>query len=116
MTLSPDNISYTYDALINLINEGYSIIPFNCIYEEGWDYSHAEILYKELKKVANHFIKNNLYNKINIRMFNENNFTPLSENENQNWCGGVDMKMIAFNYKGDIYPCIRYMESSLNNN
>lgn len=116
MTLSPDNISYTYDALINLINEGYSIIPFNCIYEEGWEYSHAEILYKELKKVANHFIKNNLYNKINIRMFNENNFTPLSENENQNWCGGVDMKMIAFNYKGDIYPCIRYMESSLNNN
>lgn len=39
----------------------------------------------------------------------------MDENDNQNWCGGTDMDMIAFDYKGDIYPCIRYMESSLNN-
>ena len=34
MTLSPFNISHTYEALINLINEGYDMIPCNCIYEK----------------------------------------------------------------------------------
>ena len=69
----------------------------------------------ELKKVADYLIYNNLYNKINIVIFNEDYFKPMDENDNQNWCGGTDMDMIAFDYKGDIYPCIRYMKSSLNN-
>jgi hypothetical protein len=49
MTLSPENINYTYSALLNLISEGYKIIPFNCIFEKGWNLSHATILYNELK-------------------------------------------------------------------
>ena len=116
MTLSPDNIQYTYDALINLINLGYTLIPFNCIFEKGWDYSHAKILYQELIRVADHLIFNNLYNKVNIKMFDENNFTEMDESNNENWCGGVDLKMIAFDYNGNIYPCLRYMNSSLNGN
>lgn len=115
MTLSPNNVHYTYKALVNLINEGYSQVPFNCIYEQGWDYSHAKILYNELKKIADYLLENNLYNKVNIKMFNESWYSPMNENDNQNWCGGVNMTMIAFDYKGNIYPCIRYMTSSLNN-
>lgn len=114
MTLAPENIMYTKEALLNLINEGYTFIPFNCIFEEGWNISHAKILYQQLVEIADYLIQNNLYNKINLKMFQEKNFQPLSEEDNQNWCGGVNMNMIAFNYKGDIFPCIRYMESSLN--
>lgn len=114
MTLAPSNIQYTKQALLNLINEGYTKVPFNCIYEKGWEYSHAKILYNELKGIADYLIFNNLYNKINMRMFNENSFQPMSEEENDNWCGGTDMKCVAFDYKGDMYPCIRYMNSSLN--
>lgn len=114
MTLSPDNIMHTKEALINLINEGHYAIPFNCIFEPGWTNKHASILYYQLKDIADFLLDNDLYNKINIRMFNENDFQPISEEENRNWCGGVDMKMLAFNYQGDMYPCIRYMESSLN--
>lgn len=114
MTLSPYNIQYIYNALINLINLGYTEVPFNCVFEKGWDYNHAKIYYNELKKIANYLIYNNLYNKINIVIFNEDYFKPMNKNDNQNWCGGTDMDMIAFDYKGDIYPCIRYMESSLN--
>lgn len=115
MTFSPLNIIYTYDALLNLINEGYKHISCNCIFEKGWNYSHASIFYNELKKIADYLIKNNLYNKINIRLFNENYYTLLPESENNNWCGGTDMQCIAFDNKGDMFPCIRYMESSLNN-
>ena len=115
MTFSPDNINYVFDALINLINLGYTNIPCNCIFEKGWNYNHAKIYYNELKKIADYLIYNNLYNKINITIFDEKKFCPMDENDNNNWCGGTDMDMIAFDYKGDIYPCIRYMKSSLNN-
>jgi hypothetical protein len=36
MTLCPDNINYTFDALTNLINNGYKDIVFNCVFEKGW--------------------------------------------------------------------------------
>lgn len=114
MTLSPENVQYTHNALLNLIEEGYTKIPFNCIFEKGWNYTHAQILYNELKKVADYLIVNNLYNKINIRMFQEENYKPMENINNDNWCGGVNMRTISFDYKGDIYPCVRYMESSLN--
>lgn len=64
--------------------------------------------------MADYLIDNNLYNKVNIFLFNEDFFTPMQEDDNSNWCGGVDMLSMSFDYKGDIFPCIRYMESSLN--
>ena len=44
-------------------------------------------------------------------MFDQNRYKPMSHSENQNWCGGTGA-MLAVDYKGDIYPCLRYMESS----
>lgn len=114
MTLSPNNIQYTYDALINLIQENYKIIHFNCIFEKGWNYSHATILYNELKKIADYLINNNLYSEIGLKMFNENWYSPMDISDDKNWCGGVNMKTLAFDGNGNIYPCIRYMDSSLN--
>ena len=68
--------------------------------------------------MKNNFLFNNLYNKIYIRFFMEDNFQPLNITENINFCGGVCKEKTTFcaiNYKGKIFPCIRYMESSLNN-
>lgn len=45
-------------------------------------------------------------------MFQEDNFHPMDKNYTDNWCGG-NGRMIAIDWKGDIYPCLRYMESSL---
>ena len=119
MTVSPNNVNYLYEALINLINEDYKFIHCNCIFEEGWEYFHAKILYNELKKVADYILDNNLNTKIYIRLFNENGFIPLEEDD-ENWCGGVcregiSDKIPAIKYDGQIFPCIRYMNSSLNN-
>ena len=114
MTLSPENIYFTYDAVINLIEEGYEEIFLNCVFEEGWQLSHAQILYQEMIKIADYIIDNNLNDKIYISLFDEDLFCPMSETDNENWCGGVGSKMLSLNYKGEFFPCIRYMESSLN--
>ena len=60
MTLAPDNVMHTYEAVKNLIEEGYTTINLNCIYEKGWNENHAIVLYNQLKELANYILNNNL--------------------------------------------------------
>ena len=112
MTLAPENIVYTCEAVVSLIEQGYTEINLNCVYEKGWTENHATVLYYQLKKLTNYLIVNDLTDKIYISMFVETGFRPKDPTDIVNWCGG-NGQMIAVDYKGDIYPCMRYMESSL---
>lgn len=115
MTLSPNNIHFLFDAVINLINLGYESISLNCVYEQGWEISHAKILYQELKKLSDWLFENDAFKKYRISLFNETLFQPLLKTNTNNWCGGICNGMLSFDYKGNAFPCIRYMNSSLNN-
>ena len=115
LTIAPANVNYLYKAIINLIDNGYINIHANCVFENGWTYDDAIIYYNQLKRLANYIIDNDLYNKVNISLFSELKYSPMSPDDNDNWCGGVDNKMFSIDYKGDYYPCIRYMDTSLDN-
>ena len=111
MTLSPDNINFVFPALVNLWENDYNFIYCNCIYEKGWTIEHAKILYYELKKVADYLLNNHLERIKGTSILN----LDLSQQKNisdKNYCGG-DGNMLAVDYKGDLYPCLRYMESSI---
>lgn len=112
MTLAPGNIHYTFTAIENLISEGYTDINLNCVYEEGWSVDHARTLYSELCKTADYILEHDLFDKVQLSIFEERFFRPKKEDDLQNWCGGLGL-MLACDWKGDLYPCIRYMESSL---
>lgn len=114
MTLSPDNINFVFPALVNLWENDYNFIYCNCIYEKGWTIEHAKILYNELKKVADYLLNNHLERIKGTSILN----LDLSQQKNisdKNFCGG-DGNMLAVDYKGDLYPCLRYMESSIGQN
>ena len=115
ITLSPDNIQYLSDAIKDFIIFGYKNIFANCVFEDVWKIGHATILYNELKKIADYLLENNLEQKIFFSLFKEKNFCPLPEDDTSNWCGG-NAQMLALDYQGYIYPCVRYMASSLGNN
>lgn len=115
MTLSPANVMYTFDAVKGLIEQGYKEINLNCVFEKGWEEKDATILYKQLEQLSDYILENNLEDELYISMYEENLFRPKDRNDTQNWCGG-NGAMISVDWKGDIYPCIRYMESSLGNN
>ena len=115
MTLAPANIPYTFEAVKGLIDQGYTEINLNCVFEKGWTEEHATILYHQLIQLSNYILENNLEDKLYIAMFEESFFKPKDKTDTQNWCGG-NGAMISVDWKGDIYPCIRYMESSLGNN
>lgn len=108
MTLAPENIHHAFAAIQNLVELGYHEIFMNCVYEKGWTTEHAKILYEQLKLISDYVQDKDVY----ISILDDPAGYPIPEHENQNWCGG-NGEMISVDYKGDIYPCIRYMESSL---
>lgn len=112
ITIAPGNLNYLYDAIIHMVNLGYLDINANCVYEKGWTQEHAIEFYKQLKRIADYFIDNDLVEDIYCSLFVDTFFKPKEETDIQNWCGGVGL-MLACDPKGDLYPCIRYMESSL---
>ena len=58
--------------------------------------------------------ENHLQDKIYFIIFEPDNYKPLDEDGRHTaWCG-TSNNMYALDYKGDIYTCIRFMESSLN--
>ncbi len=112
MTLAPANIMYLNEAVRGLIEQGYTEINLNCVFEKGWTEEHATIFYYQLKELADYILENNLEDKLEISIFNKRLFHPKDRSDTQNWCGG-NGAMISVDWKGDIFPCIRYMESSL---
>ena len=112
LTIAPGNVSYLFDAIKHMISLGYNNINENCVYEEGWTIKHASILYDQLKLIADYILNNDLEDQVTLRIFNPDMYCPMEETDNKNWCGG-DGSMIALDVNGDIFNCIRYMESSL---
>ena len=112
ITIAPENLDYLYDAIIHMVELGYEDINANTVYEKGWTIGHAKKYYQELKRVADYWIENDLVETHYLALFQENMFRPKEEGDDQNWCGGTGY-MLSLDPDGYLYPCIRYMESSL---
>lgn len=110
MTLAPNNISYLFKAVKNLVDLNYEQIYFNCVFEKGWEIKHAKELYNQCKLVSDYLIP--LEKSPYISFFDDSICCPMSSEDNNNWCGGAGL-MLAVDYKGDFYPCLRFMESSI---
>ena len=111
ITIAPGNLEHLTSAIQHMIDLGYDDINANCVYEEGWTLDHARLFYKKLKEVADVLLENS-EKEIYCSLFEEIFFKPKDPTDTENWCGGNGM-MISCDPDGYIYPCIRYMESSL---
>ena len=114
MTIAPNNVSSLFQAIVDMIqNTKYTNINLNCVFEEGWTNEHALILYKELNKITDWLIENNLQDKIKLSIFNNEHLgKKLSPENNKNWCGGTGY-MLSVDYNGNCYPCQRYSPTSI---
>lgn len=112
ITIAPQNVRFLDQALRHMIGLGYDIIHANCVYEEGWTLEHAKELYRQMKSYADYVLEQDLVDKVYCSLFEEEMFHPKAEDDLQTWCGGTG-DMLAMDPDGYLYPCIRYMESSL---
>lgn len=111
MTLASENISYLYDSVVNFINNGMYVINLNCVFEDVWTPETATIEYNQLKKLADYLIENNMEN-LYVAIFSDTEDGRWGKEFDGNFCGGLG-SMLSMDYKGDFYPCLRYMPSSI---
>lgn len=89
MTIAPGNVNYVFSAVKSMIDNGYTYINLNCVYEEGWTTEHARILYEQCKQLSDYLIENDLVDKIYLSLLDKDMAgTPLPERDNRNWCWG----------------------------
>lgn len=111
ITISPSNITYLSKSLQQMVADGYYDINANYVYEEGWKLEHATEAYNQIKDFTDKTLMEFDMNDYSFS-FLENNGTPMTYQDNQNWCGGTGA-MLSMDPDGKLFPCIRYMESSL---
>lgn len=113
VTIAPSNLSHLDRTIKYFIDNGYTEIYANPIFEEEWSVEQARIYYEKLKFIADYLIENEYAEKIFVNLFDNSLFKPISEDETHPYCGGTG-DMCAFGTDGRAYPCMRYMELSLN--
>ena len=116
ITLAPNNINYLFDGIKNMVGLGFRYINVNCCFENIWnDTTDPQDLLNQLIKISDWIKENDLYDKLYIALLDSDSYINITEKDlNSSWCGaGDDGGMLALNYKGDYYPCIRFMPSSL---
>lgn len=115
-TISPDNVHHMGDIVKFFYEDhGFNTILLNCTYEGPWDINTCRVLYDQMIKISDYCYTHDTYSSLYISLFEETFFEPIDytePGENKNWCGGCG-QMIAVNPDGNIYPCLRYMESSI---
>lgn len=114
LTLAPANIQHLSEAIIHLYTVvGLKMVNANCVYEEGWEVEHARVMYHEMNKLSDWILDNDMEEKIGCSLYDETIGSAMSEEDNQNWCGGTGL-MLSVTADGNIQPCLRYTHFNLN--
>lgn len=114
VTIGHEDLQYTYESIVHLWDLGIKEVPANVVFENVWQEGDDKIFEAQLIKLADYVIDNKMWEEYNTTLFNERLLEKLSKNEmKHNFCGTG--KAYTIDSNGDIYPCIRYMDYSLNN-
>lgn len=112
LTIAKENLPHMVTAIKHMISLNFKYINANCVFEADWDVSDARVLYNSLKEIGDYILNISSPEEIFFGFFIDTAFKPLTEEDNQNWCGGTGI-MLACDPDGELFPCIRYMHSSL---
>lgn len=113
-TFAHDDLIHIKDSIIALWNMGIKTVAANVVFEDVWKDGDDEIYETQLTQLADYILENELWDEYSVRFFDPNSgFTMLKEDLEKNYCGSGNM--ISIDYKGDIYPCIRFTPFTLNN-
>lgn len=113
ITIVQENLPYLDDIIKFFYKEKANMIFASLANEPQWTIQDAKLYYNKLKEIANYILDNNLSYQT-ISLFEKSFGHALPNTENECWCGSSS-SMLAFAPNGDIYTCIRFIETSLNN-
>jgi uncharacterized protein len=112
-TVAHDDLLFIKESVLHLWKIGIKNVNINVLFEDCWEEGDDLIFENQLRELADVIISDKLYEKYSCSFFNNQIGKPIdSELQNQNWCGAG--KMLAIDYKGDFFPCMRFVAYSLN--
>jgi len=112
VTISHDDLPFIVESVLHLWDLGIKTVNINVVFENVWHDGDDAILEEQLVQLADYVLSTELYTKVNASFFSDMIGGPLDcVRDNQNWCGAG--KMLAVDYKGDFYPCIRFAPFSM---
>ncbi|OUO82254.1 radical SAM peptide maturase, CXXX-repeat target family [Flavonifractor plautii] len=112
-TFSRDDLPTLKESIVALWNMGITEVASNVIFEDVWQDGDDVLLEQQLKELADYALDNHLFDKYICTFFEENiGYYYSKEDLTKTWCGAG--KMLALGPNGNIYPCIRYKDYSLN--
>lgn len=113
VTIGHADLPYLAESIIHLWNIGLETIPANVVYEDAWEDGDDILFEQQLIKLADYVLDNKLWNTYSCTLFTEHIGYPLTKDDKKkNHCGTG--KMLAIDYRGNLYPCVRFMQYSLN--
>lgn len=113
VAFSSDDLKCLKDGIISLWGLGIKDVNANVVFKNLWKHDADFLLETQLMELADYIIDNDLWSTHNCSFFSDKIGYPLTkERISQNWCGAG--KMLAIDYQGDLYPCMRFVEYSLN--
>ena len=114
-TFASDDLPYLKESIIHLWNLGLTKVPANVVFEDVWKEGDDAILEQQLRELADYALEHDLWQTHVCHFFSDLAGSPLApEQLGRNWCG-AGHHMLAVDHQGKIYPCVRFMDYSLNN-
>ncbi len=112
-TFSHDDLPYLKDSIISLWNIGIKTVAANVVFEDVWQEGDDVILEDQLRELGDYIIENKLWEEHSVRFLDPNIGFPIDEEDRKkNFCGAG--KMLAVDVEGKFYPCIRFLDFTLN--
>lgn len=114
-TFSSEDLLYLKDSIIHLWDLGFKDVESNLVYENVWKQGDAEIFEQQLKELADYMFESGRYKTNSVAYFSPTRGLPVGKKDLASNRCGAGYKTLAFDYKGDIYPCIRFLEMCAEN-
>lgn len=113
-TFAHDDLVYLKDSIISLWDNGIRMVAANVVFEDVWHEGDDILFESQLRELADYVLDNRLWKDYSVRFFDPSIGFPLDdEAKEQNYCGAG--KMMAVDYQGHFFPCVRFLDFSLNN-
>ncbi|MBD7911033.1 MULTISPECIES: radical SAM peptide maturase, CXXX-repeat target family [Clostridium] len=113
-TFAHEDLLYLKDSIISLWENGIKTVTANVVFEDVWHEGDDLIFENQLKELADYILEKDLWREYSVRFFSPSIGFPLrKEDLKKNYCGAG--KMLAIDYQGRFFPCLRFLDFTLNN-
>lgn len=112
MVISSEDLPYVYESALHLISLGLVRLDMNLVVENVWKEGDDVLFEAQLMQLADYIVENNLYDSLNLYIFENGIGHALTEGDALSPCRE---SYLSVDSSGTLYTCLRFASFSLRN-